>query len=120
MAGAPNHAAARSATTALTRPPSVPAPAICPKRRFAVCGSNRSLAISQTRSEQWAGGRNMQVRRIADTVGEAERSAHHDEEQAADQEKGRHERSRLKPASHAPVQRDQQKRHGGGRNQHGR
>jgi len=33
--------------SALSSPPTVPAPAIWPKRCFAVRGSNRSLAISQ-------------------------------------------------------------------------
>jgi hypothetical protein len=37
----------RSATIALTKPPSVPPPAICPKRCRAERGSKRSLTISQ-------------------------------------------------------------------------
>ena len=41
-----------AATCAATRPPSappaVPAPAICPNRRFAVRGSKCSLVINQT------------------------------------------------------------------------
>ena len=45
--GAPNTTATRSATRALSSPPSVPAPAIWPNRFLAVRGSNRSLAISQ-------------------------------------------------------------------------
>ena len=56
MAGTPNSAATRSVASALTRPPSVPAPAIWPNRFLAVRGSNRSLAISQKPdAEQRAG-----------------------------------------------------------------
>ena len=47
MAGPPEMAATRSASSAPSRPPSVPAPAICPNRRFAVRGSKRSVTISQ-------------------------------------------------------------------------
>ena len=47
MAATPNSAPTRSASSALSSPPSVPAPAIWPKRRLAVRGSKRSLAISQ-------------------------------------------------------------------------
>ena len=47
MAGTPSDAATRSAARAPNRPPSVPAPAICPNLFFAERGSKRSLAISQ-------------------------------------------------------------------------
>ena len=47
MAAMPNAAATRSANTALSSPPSVPAPAIRPRCLLAVRGSNRSLTISQ-------------------------------------------------------------------------
>ena len=46
-AGAPSVAPTRSASSALSSPPSVPMPAIWPKRRLAVRGSNRSLDTSQ-------------------------------------------------------------------------
>ena len=47
IALAPKSADTRSARRPPARPPSVPIPATCPKRCFAVCGSNRSVAISQ-------------------------------------------------------------------------
>ena len=47
MAATPKRRATRSESRPPASPPSVPAPAIWPKCRFAVRGSNRSLAISQ-------------------------------------------------------------------------
>ncbi len=47
MAAAPEMAPTRSANSPPSRPPNVPAPAISPKRRFAVRGSKHSVTMSQ-------------------------------------------------------------------------